>query len=124
MLTRVAAVLAALTAAIHIFIGSADTLLPVLDADLPPAVLGTIHACWHIVGLFLAVSAWLFWRRGSGAVTLAFLWLGAAGIFAAAGIWQAGLAGLWILPQWTLLTAAGGLYLLGAGGRDPSHPAA
>ncbi len=111
MLFRVSAVLAAFTAALHIFVGTFDTLMPMLDADLPAPISGTLHACWHMVGLFLVVSAWAFWQGSAWARLVAWLWLGSAAIFVAVGIGQGGLAGLLVLPQWTLLGASGGIYL-------------
>ncbi len=111
MLFRISAVLAAFTAVLHIFVGTFDTLIPMLEADLPAPVSGTLHACWHMVSLFLVVSAWAFWQGNAFARPVAWLWLGSAAIFVAVGIGQGGLAGLLDLPQWTLLGAGGGLYL-------------
>ncbi|MEY8881548.1 hypothetical protein [Donghicola sp. XS_ASV15] len=111
MLLRIAAVLAAFTAVLHIFVGTFDTLMPMLTMDLPAPVLGTLHACWHMVSLFLVVSAWAFWRGGAMARPVAWLWMGSAAIFVAVGVWQDGLVGLLELPQWTLLGASGGLSL-------------
>lgn len=111
MLFRISAVLAAFTTVLHIFVGTFDTLMPMLEADLPAPVSGTLHACWHMVSLFLVVSVWAFWRGNALARPVAWLWLGSAAIFVAVGIGQGGLAGLLDLPQWTLLGASGGLYL-------------
>lgn len=111
MLFRISAVLAVFTAILHIFVGTFDTLMPMLEADLPALVSGTLHACWHMVSLFLVVSAWVFWQGSAWARPVAWLWLGSAAIFVAVGIGQGGLAGLLVLPQWTLLGASGGTYL-------------
>lgn len=111
MLFRISAILAAFTAVLHIFVGTFDTLIPMLEADLPAPVSGTLHACWHMVSLFLVVSIWAFWQCNLLARPVAWLWLGSAAIFVAVGIWHGGLAGLLVLPQWTLLGVSGGLYL-------------
>ncbi|MEP4729634.1 hypothetical protein [Parasphingorhabdus sp.] len=113
MLVKLGAALATLTALIHIFVGHFDTLLPLLSSDLSPAVLGSFHACWHIVSVFLAYSAWRFWSGGQIAVHLAIIWILFSVIFVAVGIWQLGLGGLLILPQWVLLGPSGGLVLIG-----------
>lgn len=99
--------LATLTAAAHVFIGTFDTLRPVLLTDLHPAVQGTIHACWHFLSLFLGLSVWHFARGSQAAKCLADLWIGFALIFVAVGIYTAGLSGLLLVPQWLFLGAAG-----------------
>lgn len=111
MMFRIAFGLAALTAALHIFVGTFDTLAPMLDADLPEAVRGTLHACWHMVSLFLAVSAWFFWRRHPAAPVLAGMWVASALIFVLVAVWQGGVGGLLVLPQWILLALTGAIYL-------------
>lgn len=110
---RIGIALAALTTAIHILIGTADTLAPMLAAGLDPAVAGTLHACWHILSVILIYSTYIFWRRGAAAWDFAMIWVAGAVIFAAVGVWQQGLRGLITLPQWTLLAAAGGCMMAG-----------
>ncbi len=113
-MVRAGAILAGVTAAVHILVGTYDTLLPLLDTPgLTPAVRGTLHACWHFLGFVLAFSAWRFWRGGPDAPGLAAVWIGGALCFALVGLWQAGLAGLVVLPQWVFLSLAGGLVMAG-----------
>lgn len=111
MMFRISFGLAVLTAALHIFVGTFDTLAPMLAVDLPEAVRGTLHACWHMVSLFLGVSAWCFWRRHPAAPLLAGMWVASALIFVLVAVWQGGAGGLLVLPQWILLVPTGGLYL-------------
>ncbi len=113
MLVKIGAALATLAAIIHIFVGHFDTLLPLLSSDLSPSVLGSFHACWHFVSVFLAYSAWRFWYDDQVAVHLAIIWIAFSVIFVAVGIWQLGLGGLLILPQWILLGPSGALVLIG-----------
>lgn len=110
---KLGTMLAAVTTAVHIFIGTADTLNPMLAAGLAPAVAGTLHACWHVLSLILLYSTAMFWRADPAARHFAVIWLGGAVIFAAVGLWQQGVMGLIVLPQWTLLAATGIVVLLG-----------
>ena len=104
--------LAGLTAAAHIFVGSYDTLFPLLESDLNMAIKGTFHACWHFISVFLAFSVWSFYKETASAKTIAQLWIAFAVCFFMVGLYSAGLRGLMILPQWSLLCAAGILVLL------------
>ncbi|GAB5471088.1 MAG: hypothetical protein Kilf2KO_41180 [Rhodospirillales bacterium] len=124
MLVKLGAALATLTALVHIFIGGYDTLLPLLSSSLDPEVLGAFHACWHMVGLVLAYSAWRFWLGGQIARHMAVLWIAFAVIFVCVGLWQAGLGGLLLLPQWILLGPAGALVLLGSRRNQQEAPLA
>jgi hypothetical protein len=113
MLRIAAAALATLTAAIHIFVGGNDALAPMLAAGLPAPAEGAMHAVWHMVSAFLLWSALAFWRGGATAVHFAALWLISAVIFIYVGLWQDGLNGLVVNPQWTILTVTGALALAG-----------
>lgn len=106
-------VLAGMTAAIHIFAGTYDTLLPLLATDLPAAIKGTFQACWHFLSIFLVVSVWCFGRTAECAKSFAWLWIAFGTCFLAAGLLTAGYRGLLVLPQWILLCPAGALILLG-----------
>ncbi len=114
MLQNLGSALAILTAAVHVFVGHFDTLIPLLSADLSPAVLGAFTACWHMISLFLVYSAWQFWRGGQIAIHLAVLWISFAAIFVAVALWQGGASGLLVLPQWLFLGPAGALILIGS----------
>jgi hypothetical protein len=112
MLRKAGAILAALTAAIHIIAGGQDALKPALAAGLSAPAEGAIHAVWHMVSAFLLWSAFAFWRGGAAAVHFGVLWLISAAIFVYVGLWQDGLNGLLVNPQWTILTMTGALVLL------------
>ena len=94
MLRKISAVLAALTVAVHFFLGGSDALVPMLAADLPPESAGAMHACWHIVTVFLAWSAIVFWRGGETALHFGLLWIASALVFICVGLNQAGLEGV------------------------------
>ncbi len=107
MLNKVAAALAVLTAAIHLFVGGAGALAPTLAAGLPAPAEGAMHASWHIVSVFLIWSAVVFWRGGDTARHFALLWLMAAVLFIYVGLRQSGPSGLMVNPQWTILGLTG-----------------
>lgn len=111
MLRKIAAALAALTAAIHIIVGGSDALAPTLAAGLSAPAEGAMHAVWHMVSALLLWSVVAFWRGGAVAVHFGALWLISAAIFIYVGLWQDGLNGLIVNPQWTILTVTGVLAL-------------
>ena len=112
MFAKIASALAALTALIHLFVGGADCLAPVLAAGLTPNAAGAMHACWHFVSVFLLSSVLVLWRGGEPAVVFALLWLSFAVVFIYVGLYQDGPSGLTTNPQWTILLLTAGAALL------------
>ncbi len=112
MLTKVAAGLAVFTALVHLVVGGADALSPMLEAELPPAASGAMHACWHIVSAFLIWSGVVFWYGKESSFHFGLLWIASAIVFISVGIYQAGVQGIIANPQWTLLLPTGVLALL------------
>lgn len=106
---NIAVFLALLTALVHFFAGGADALAPMLQAGLPAPGEGAMHAVWHIVTVLLFYSAYVFWRGGDVARHFAALWCAMALVFIYAGLYQSGLSGLIVNPQWTILGLTGGL---------------
>lgn len=106
-LRGISALLALFTAAIHTFVGSQDSLIPMLDAQIDPVAEGALHASWHIVAAFLVWSAYAFWKGGTVAKHFAGLWVVSALIFVGVDLWQSGPAGLMQNPQWIILGPAG-----------------
>jgi hypothetical protein len=102
-----AALLAMLTAGVHIVAGGMDSLVPMLNAGLDPVAEGAIHASWHIVSAFLLWSAPVFWKGGETARHFASLWIVLAAIFVAVDLWQSGPGGLVQNPQWLVLGPTG-----------------
>lgn len=113
-LNQIASVLAMFTAAIHVFVGGADALTPMLAAEMTVEASGAMHACWHFVSIFLLVSAVTFWQGGRTASVFALLWISFAVVFVYVGLYQAGIGGLIANPQWTILLATGVVALFGA----------
>ncbi|MGB0387023.1 MAG: hypothetical protein ACPGWR_19580 [Ardenticatenaceae bacterium] len=107
MLRKIAAVLAAVTAAIHILVGGIGAVRPMLEAGLSVPVEGALHAAWHIISAFFLWSVFVFWRGGDTALHFGFLWLVSGAIFIYIGLTQYGLNGLIALPQWTILIVTG-----------------
>ena len=123
MLHKTAAALAALTTAIHIIVGGEDALTPMLAAGLSAPAEGAMHATWHMVSAFLLWSVFAFWMGGAVAVHFGVLWLISAAIFIYVGLWQEGLNGLLVNPQWTILSVTGVLVLAaGRFARNKSQP--
>lgn len=106
MLRILASVLAAATALAHSGLGTFDTLKPVMaNPDLAQMVRGTIAACWHFLGLFMAASAYVFWVKHHPATSvIALLWIAFGIIFLLVG---AATSGILSLPQWIALIPAG-----------------
>jgi len=52
-----AAVVNALTAGVHIFMGGADVVAPLFDSNLQRIPLLTLYAVWHMVSAILVLSA-------------------------------------------------------------------
>lgn len=99
-----AALLAALTALIHIVMGGSDTLKPMMSSEsLPATVSLTLQGVWHSFSAFLSVSAYVFGRNWGGTRMFAAVWLGGGAIFTLLGLISGGLIGLIALPQGILL---------------------
>jgi len=109
MLRKLSTALAVLTALIHVFVGGADSLAPMLAADLPPEAAGAMHACWHFVTAMFVWSAVVFWGGGKVAFHFGMLWIAFAVVFLYVGLTQDGVPGLVTNPQWTILGITGGI---------------
>ena len=110
----IAALLAALTAGVHFFVGGQDALAPMLSVALPAPSEGAMHAVWHIVSVFLAWSVVVFFKGGEVARQFAWLWVASAAVFIYAGLYQSGVTGLVVNPQWTILGLTGAIVLFDA----------
>ena len=116
-----AGLLAAFTAAVHVFAGTPEV-MPTLRA-VPPAVGLLLLACWHLASVTLAASAAaLLWSARCAARAearvlarwVATIWLLFALVFLAVAIAHWGWDGIAVLPQWVLLLPVGVLALSGA----------
>lgn len=101
--------LATLTALVHFFVGGADALAPMLDAGLTAPSEGAMHAVWHFATLLLFWSVYVFWRGGEMARHYAAIWIAMALVFIYVGLYQSGISGLLVNPQWTILGLTGAL---------------
>jgi hypothetical protein len=54
------AILAAFTAAVHIFVGTPEIQKPLLQSALPQEVRLLLYTCWHLVSVTLSLSAGAF----------------------------------------------------------------
>ena len=117
-----ASILAAFTACVHIFVGTAEIAAPLLNSSLAPEVSFLLYACWHLVSCSLFFSAVALFisalpRHRQAAHLLAlfvsWLWLAFGAIFVIVGLVSAHGTLLFKLPQWVLLLPVGVLGLLG-----------
>lgn len=121
-LLLLAGVLAVVTAAVHVFVGTPEIAQPLLRSALAPEVSYLLYACWHLVSCALVLSALALLvcalprhRQSMYALALfvSWLWLAFGAVFVAVGITAAHSSLLFKLPQWTLLLPVGALGLLG-----------
>lgn len=111
--------IAAVAAVARVILGTYDTLLPLLQAEVDPMIKGTFHACWHFISIFLVFSVWRFFKGTAYAYHIAILWIGFSICFLVVGITTAGASGLLMLPQWIFLGSAGIFTLIGS--RNQRH---
>lgn len=121
----IAALLAAFTAAVHIFAGGEDVAAPLLASTLAGEPKLTLYAVWHMVSVVLAMSAVAFFvgslpRHAHAARYLvrfvSTLWCAFGVVFLAVVAIQPEGGWLFKLPQWVLLLPVGllGLWAVGS----------
>ncbi|MBI2395545.1 MAG: hypothetical protein HYV09_38625 [Deltaproteobacteria bacterium] len=121
----VAALLAASTTAIHVFVGTPEIAAPLLRSAIAPEVKLVLYACWHVVSCVLALSAGALFFAAHPARTVAlrplvtfvsWIWLASALVFVLVALLQSGpkLPMLLALPQWSVLGLTGALALWAA----------
>ncbi len=117
-----AAVLAAFTTGVHLFVGTPEIAAPLLNSSLAPELSYLLYACWHLVSCSLALSAVALFicalprhhqSARAMAIFISCLWLSFGLVFVAVGLHGAGGTLLFKLPQWILLLPVGVLGLLG-----------
>ena len=118
-----AAILAAFTAAIHIFAGTPEIAKPLLRSVLPAELRLLLYACWHVVSLALVFSAGALAMaaRSRNAARyqpmvrlVSWQWIAFGLVFIAVGGLHSGGTMLLQLPQWMLLLPVGLLGLWGS----------
>jgi len=120
----VAALLAAFTAAVHLFAGGPDIAAPLLASTLADEPRLTLYAVWHMATVALAISALGLFvaalpRHAAAArymvLFISVLWCAFGGVFLAVIAIQPESDLLFKLPQWILLLPVGLLGLWGSG---------
>lgn len=120
-LLLLAAVLALLTALVHIVVGSLEITRPLLASAFSDEMKWLLFACWHLVSVVLALSALaLLWgarQRGNGALApmvnfISLLWIGFAVVFVGVALSRPEPGWLLRLPQWMALLPVGLIGLL------------
>lgn len=115
-------ILAAFTACVHFFVGTAEIATPLLNSSLTLELKYLLYACWHLVScaLFLSAAAFLISalprhheRAHSLALFVSWLWLSFGAVFIVVGLVGAHGTLLFKLPQWALLLPVGALGLMG-----------
>jgi hypothetical protein len=112
----VGSLLAAVTAAIHVFLGGRDIAAPLLASTLATEPRLVLYACWHgisvalvlsAVGLFLAALPRFAAQCRSMVFAISLWWLATAVIVLAIIATQPEDGLLWQLQQWTLFIPVG-----------------
>jgi len=114
--------LAAFTAAMHVFVGTPEIEGPLLQSALPQEMSLLLYACWHLVSITLTLSAVAFFISARPINTslyqmaklLSCMWLCFGLVFIAVALLYADISMLIKLPQWTLLLPVGALGLWGS----------
>ncbi len=123
----ITALLAALTATVHIFIGTPEIEAPLLQSSLSQELSLLLYVCWHLVSAILVFSAIVFYvaarnefdiKYQYSAKLISLLWLSFGFIFIVIAVWYSGTPMLLKLPQWVLFLPIGALGLWGS--RDAS----
>ena len=116
----VTALLATLTATVHIFIGTPEIEAPLLQSSLPQELSLLLYVCWHLVSAILIFSAIVFFvaartefhiKYQHTAKLISLLWLSFGFIFIVIAAWYSGIPMLLKLPQWVLFLPIGALGL-------------
>lgn len=127
-----ASLLAAATAAIHVFVGGQDIATPLLASSLASEPKLVLYACWHAVSVATVLSAAALFigalpgnatSASSMVVAISIWWLATGVVFLAVIATQPGDGLLWLMPQWLLLLPVGLLGLWGARRMRQSAPA-
>lgn len=127
----VAALLAALTAAIHLFAGGADVAAPLLASSLPSTPKLTLYVVWHgisVVLVFSALALFLAARPAHAAparylvLFISAVWCAFAALFVLVAVAQGDAAWFLRLPQWILLLPVGLLGLRAVMRQTGSEP--
>jgi len=130
-----ASIIAAFTAAVHIFAGGSDVAAPLLASTMAPEPKLTMYSVWHMVTVALAVSAVALFMGSLPRYAVAsrylvlfisLLWLGFGIVVLAVALVQHERGWLLKLPQWILLLPVGIIGMWGAisapAGRSAHHP--
>lgn len=118
----IAALLAAFTAAIHIFVGGKDTAVPLLTSSITGEPKLTLYAVWHMASVTLTMSAVALFvgslpRHAHAArylvLFISALWCAFGAVYLVVVAIQPEGGWLFKLPQWVLLLPVGLLGLWG-----------
>ena len=118
----IAALLAASTAAIHVFAGGSDVVVPLLASSLAEEPKRTLYAVWNMVSVALVMSAAALFAGSLFRFThttrllvlfVSALWCAFGTVFLVVAALQPEGGWLFRLPQWALLMPAGLLGLWG-----------
>lgn len=114
--------LAAFTAVLHTFAGTPEIKTPLLQAPLATEISLLLYVCWHLVTVFLVISALGFDISAKPARAVASLymaifisctWICFGLVFVVIDLIYGGLPMLFKLPQWILFIPIGFLGLFG-----------
>ena len=119
----VTALLAVLTAAVHIFIGTPEIKAPLLESSMSQELSLLLYVCWHLVSVTLVFSAIVFFVAARTAFQIKYqytaklvslLWLSFGCVFIVIALWYSDTSMLLKLPQWVLFLPIGAIGLWGS----------
>lgn len=113
-----AALMALLTALVHSIAGGKEIVRPLIAAPIDVTVKKTLHAVWHLVTVFLFLSALALWWAAWQPLNELVIFIAANYLLFGCVFLGISLSTQWHnrlfrLPQWTLLLGIGLLCLLG-----------
>ena len=119
----VTALLAVLTSAVHIFIGTPEIKAPLLESSMSQELSLLLYVCWHLVSVTLVFSAIVFFVAARAefqikyqytAKLVSLLWLSFGCVFIVIALWYSDTSMLLKLPQWVLFLPIGAIGLWGS----------
>lgn len=117
-----AGVMAIFTSILHTFSGTLEIYAPLFESTIDQRVMLLLYVCWHIVTVFLILSAIFLIlcaksndKKSSTALVffISIVWIASGLVFVVVSMIYLGLSGIVILPQWILLIPVGIVGLLG-----------
>ena len=106
--------LALLTTAVHIFVGTPEIFQPLMTSNMSLDIRLMLFTCWHAVSLLLGISAVFYYLAIKTTYIsnltinlISGIWVAFGLIFLMATALYGNADVFWLLPQWTILIPVG-----------------